>query len=203
MNTRSFSLVISLASVLVLPGCFSRPALVRQTFALEASAPLNTTNANGKGILSVGEVQVSPLFEGRPFVYRVAQDRYDADTYAGFMVPPSRAVAIPIRAFFRTSCMFQDVIEPGSRVEADTMLEVHATELYGDFRTLDQPAAVLSLRFVWFGANTGQGRKLLLQKQYDRRMQLKEQSAAALVAGWNQALAEIMKEAAADAAAAR
>jgi ABC-type uncharacterized transport system auxiliary subunit len=114
------------------------------------------------------------------------------------MVPPSRALAIPIRSCLRASGAFQDVLEPGSQLGADVYLEVHAQELYGDFRKSVSPAAVLSLRLLLFESRTGQEQQLVLQKDYARRVSLKEPSAAALAAGWNQALGEIMTEASSD-----
>ena len=184
-------------------GCLSRPALVHQTFGLHATTTAQNTNGTGQGVLSVRSVQISPMFEGRAFVYRVGPDLYEVDPYAGFIVPPGRALAIPMRTCLRSSGVFADVIDPGSGLEANSFLEVHAQELYGDFRKAGSPAAVLSLRFLLFDSGTGQEQKLVMRKDYTRRVQLKEQTAAALAAGWNQALTEIMTEATSDISSAR
>ena len=192
----------SLASACLLTGCLSRPALEHQSFALESPTPAKPANAKTQGVLAVRPVEVSPLFEGRALVYRVGPDLYQADPYAGFMVTPSRALGIPIRAGLSACGLFQSVLEPGSQLPADTVLEAHATELYGDFRKAGAPAAVLSLKLLWFD-QTAQGPKLLLQKDYTQTVPLKEQSATALVAGWNQALTQIMSQAVGDLAASR
>ncbi|PWU13612.1 MAG: hypothetical protein C5B50_18975 [Verrucomicrobia bacterium] len=192
------------ASLLVLAfvstGCLSRPALVHRTYALHAAETAQGTNSNPRGVLAVGSVRVSPLFEGRAFMYRVGPDLYEADPYAEFVVPPGPALAIPVRAYLRGSGNFEAVVEPGSRLRADNVLEVHASELYGDFRKPAPPAAVLSLRFAMFRSEKD---SLVFQKDYSRRVPLKESTAEAVVAGWNQALAEIMTQAASDLAAAR
>ena len=192
-----------MATALLLTSCLSRPALMHQTFALETPTSGKVENSKAQGVLAVRAVVVSPFFETRAFMYRVGPDRYQADPYAGFIVPPSRALGIPIRACLRNSGAFEYVVEPGSQLEADTILEVHATELYGDFRKPDQLAAVLSLRFLLISARPGEAQALLSQKDYSRRVPLKEQTAAALVAGWNQALAETMQDALADLTAAQ
>ena len=41
---------------------------------------------------------MSPLFQSRSFIYRTAENTYEKDPYAGFMVSPERALAEPIRA---------------------------------------------------------------------------------------------------------
>ncbi|EEF57775.1 conserved hypothetical protein, partial [Pedosphaera parvula Ellin514] len=70
--------------------------------------------------------------------------------------------------------------------------------LYGDFRDRVHPLAVLEMRFLVFkkaGRNRGD---VVFQKTYFRRIPLKARTAAATVAGWNEALQEIMKEFTAD-----
>jgi hypothetical protein len=94
-------------------------------------------------------------------------------------------------------------VEPASRLGADTTIEVHVTELYGDFRKPDQLAAVLSMRMLFFEAGNGKARQPFLAKEYTCRVPLPQKTAAALVAGWNQALGKTLAEAAADFAAAR
>ena len=188
---------IAVAAGCLVSGCLSRRALVNQTFALETPS-IKSSSTEPKGALAVRSVQVCPLFESREFVYRVGPDRYQTDSYAGFIVSPSRALAIPIRACLRGCGAFQDVVEPGSQRQADTMLEIYASELYGDFRKPDQLAAMLSLRVLAFRNVQGAEQALLSEKEYVHRVPIREQSAAALVAGWNEALADSMKEAIAD-----
>jgi ABC-type uncharacterized transport system auxiliary subunit len=195
---RAASFLAPLAATLLLTGCLSRPALPHQTFALETPSLPKAANARGQGVLMVRDVEVSPLFENRSLIYRIGPDLYQADPYAEFLVLPSRALAHPIRACLRSCGAFQEVVEPGSLLEANTILEVHATELYGDFRKPDQLAAALSLRILVFSSGSGQSQKFLSQKEYARRVPLKQQTAAALVAGWDEALAQIMAEVAAD-----
>ncbi len=186
-----------------LSGCLSRPALVRQTFALDPEPPSKSLGSKSQGVLAIRTVDVSPLFEGRSFVYRVGPDRYETDPYAEFMVPPNRALEIALRSCLRTSGLFQDVTESRSQLPADTSLEVHAQDLYGDFRNSATPAAVLSMRLLFFDGSTGKPGKLLLQRDYSERVPLPEPTAAALAAGWNYALTQLITQADSDLASAR
>jgi cholesterol transport system auxiliary component len=185
----------------VLTGCLSRPALVRQTFALQVAAPANSAAPTGQTVLEVRALEVSPRFESRDFIYRMGANLYQADPYAGFLISPARELAIALRSGFRSSGAFKDVVEPASRLGADTALEVHVTELYGDFRKPDQLAAVLSMRMLFFEAGNGKARQPFLAKEYTCRVPLPQKTAAALVAGWNQALGKTVADVVADLAA--
>jgi len=190
------------ALVLVATGCLSRPALVRQAFALENPSLTGVPAKKGEGVLAIRSCDVSPLFEGRAFVYRIGAEAYEVDPYAGFLIPPARALAIPLRASLRGSGIFRDVAEPGSLLQPDRLLEVHVAELYGDFRPLAAPAAVLSMRFLFFRVEKGLPPVVWFERNYSRRMALPENSAGSLIGGWNKALAEIMNEVVADLTAA-
>jgi len=191
------------AMPLLLSGCLSRPALVRQTFALSSPAPSDTKATTGVGVLALRSCTVSPLFAGRALVYRLGPETYEQDPYAGFLVNPNDTVALEVRSQLRNSGVFRVVTEPGSLLEADRWVEVYISELYGDFQNPKQPAAVLSLRFVFFRAKAGAPNEVVLDQSYTRHLPLARNSAADVVAGWNQALTEIMTQVAADLAAAK
>ena len=178
-------------------GCSSGPHWKRQGFAFSMPADPPATNAS-ETITSLSRVSISPIFQSRSFTYRMAENSYEQDPYAGFLVPPERALAEPIRAWMRTSGAYGRVVEPGSGITPNIIVEVSVTELYGDFREAKQPKAVLALRVVF--ANVGGG--VILQKEYSRHLTIQKNTAAAVVAGWNQALGEIMGELASDLASA-
>ena len=196
-------LLLPFALGCVLTGCLARPALVRQTFALQAASPATSVVPTGHAVLELRALEVSPLFEGRDFVYRMGPDLYQADPYAGFLVSPGQELAIALRSGFHSSGAFKDVVEPASQLAADTALEVHVTELYGDFQKPDQLAAVLSMRIIFFEPGTGKAHEPFLEKEYTYRVPLPQKTATALVAGWNQALGKTLAEVAADFTAAR
>jgi ABC-type uncharacterized transport system auxiliary subunit len=183
---------------IVLTGCLSRPALVRQTFALQAAPTTNSAMPKGQAVLAVRVVEFSPLFEGRDFVYRTGADQYEVDPYAGFLVSPRRELAIALRSGLRDTGAFKEVVEPESQLNADIVLEVHVAELYGDFRKPGPLRAVLSMRVLCFEAGSAKARQPFLEKEYTRRVPLPQKTATALVAGWDQALANILTEVASD-----
>lgn len=195
---RSFwsgTLWISILVAFACNGCLSKPALKHDAYAFQNPPPSKTVTAADGGVIACS-VAVSPLFNRHQFVYRIGPEAYETDPYAGFLVAPGQAVAIATRAHLLSSGRFQNVVEPGSRVKADKSIEVHVSELYGDFSESSQPAAVLSMRIILFDGEDTKRRPPLLQQNYSRRVPLRGKTAAAVMAGWNTALAEIMAEAA-------
>ena len=199
MKKLSFAnLVLCIVLGLFLTGCLSKPALVTKRFALQTPTIPSSAPEKGAGTLVVPPVEVSPLFANQAFVYRIGPSEYETDPYAGFLVPPDQSLTIPVRACLANSSLFANVIGPDSLLKPDKVLQIQVTELYGDFREAKQPKAVLALRVVF--ANVGGG--VILQKEYSRHLTIQKNTAAAVVAGWNQALGEIMDELASDLASA-
>src|SRR5437899_1207828 len=132
------SLAPLLLAVGILVGCASDPRWKRQVFAFSLPADPPTPNAQSN-IVALSGVSISPLFQNLSFTYRKAQNTYEQDPYAGFLVPPERALAEPIRAWMRASGVFGRVVEPGSGLTPTLVAEVSVNELYGDFSQASRP----------------------------------------------------------------
>ena len=182
--------------VVTLTGCLSRPPLARETFALTLPAAPESTSASGTAVLLLRSVVVAPMFDGKALVYRRGEHTWEQDPYAEFLVPPAAMLAGPLRTALRRSGVFRDVIEPGSALTPDRVAEIQVTEFYGDFRNQAEPMAVLALRCTIF--EIGPKQRVRLQKEYARRLALPERTAAGVVAGWNEALGQILGELAGD-----
>jgi ABC-type uncharacterized transport system auxiliary subunit len=188
-------LLCVLLAGLICNGCLTRPAIRQETFAFQCPPP--KTGPLPGTVLSIGSVEVSALFNRQLFTYRTGPEAYETDSYAAFLASPGQTVASAIRAYLLGSGQFQDVTGPGSRVKPDKTLQVHVSEIYGDFSHAGKPAAVLSIRVTSFDEKSNQP---VLLKDYSRHIPLKENTAAAVMAGWNTALEEIMTEVIADVA---
>jgi hypothetical protein len=172
--------------------------LHKQTFTFAAPA-IDSTNASASGrVLGIRRLQIAPPFDGRSLVYRTGEFSYVRDPYAEFLDLPAEEMTAPVRAWLRGGGGFSVVVERGSALTPDTLVEINVTRLLGDFRRPEHPAAVMAMQFVFFDAPNGVPGKLLLQKEYSRSLALRAPTAAALMAGWNQALADILAEVASD-----
>lgn len=188
------------ASILVwgMTGCLSKPALTKQTFIFDAATGPSVDNAGGDQVLGIRKLQIAAPFEGRSLVYRTGESAYVRDPYAEFLDWPADEMIVSVRKRLRSSGVFGSVVETGSALKPNTLVEISVSQLYGDFRQKDHPQAILTMRFVFLSAPNGIADKVLFQKEYTRRLSLKTPAADALMDGWNQALAEILREVASD-----
>jgi ABC-type uncharacterized transport system auxiliary subunit len=183
------------ASVCLLTGCLARPHLDKDSFIFAPPPPSAAKTALGSRVLGIRTLEVAEPFDGRAFVYRTGESSYDRDPYAEFMVSPTEGLISPIGGWWRQAGGFGAVVEAGSALKPDTLVEIHVGQLYGDFRSSEHPTAVLAMRFVFFDSPKGIAGKVILQQEYSRAIPLKARTAAALIEGWNQALAQILDSA--------
>jgi len=175
-----------------LTGCLSRPAISKQTFAFDTPAVTATNVVAGGRVLGIRNLQIAAPFDGRPLVYRTGEFSYVRDPYAEFLESPAEELMAPVRGYLRGGGDFNAVVEPGSALKPDTLVEINVSRLFGDFRQPGHPSAILTVRFVFFEAGNGVPGKVILEQEYSRSIPLSAPTSAALMAGWNQALVEIL-----------
>jgi hypothetical protein len=71
-------------------------------------------------------------------------------------------------------------------------MEVHVFTFCGDFTDKNHPAAVITMRVRVFNTGEDKSGHPVLAKDYSSRIPLKEKTAAAVMAGWDTGLNEIM-----------
>jgi len=186
---------ILFAAVCLLTGCLARPHLDKQTFIFALPSPSATSAVPGDRVLGIRTLQVAEPFASRAFVYRTGEYSYDRDPYAEFMVSPAEGLVPPIRGWLRGAGGWHAVAEAGSALKPNTLVEIQVGQLYGDFRPSETASAVLAMRFVFFDAPNGIPGEVILQREYSRVVPLKARTPAALIEGWNRALAQILDSA--------
>ena len=88
---------------------------------------------------------------------------------------------------------FKTVAQPGGVAPAPYALEAVVTELYGDFRPGQPPAAVMTVQFALIDLS-GPTSTVVLERIIGRRVELPQATPDALVRGYGQALGEILTE---------
>ena len=197
LATNAF-IIFLLVCICPLTGCLSRPALDKQTFAFSVPAIAATNAVAGDHVLGIRSLQIAAPFEGRSLVYRTGEFSYVRDPYAEFLVSPTEELMTPVRGWLRGNGEFSAVVEAGSAFKPDTLVEISVSQLFGDFRQPGHPAAILTMRFVFLDALNGVPGKVILEQECSRSIPLNAPTAAALMEGWNQALAEILAEISSD-----
>jgi hypothetical protein len=172
--------------------------LNEKTFAFSTPS-LPATNAFSNGsVLQIRTLQITPPFDGRSLIYRTGEFAYQRDPYAGFLGLPAEGLVGPISEMLRRDGGFSKVVPPGSAVQPDTMVEITISQLYGDVRQSQTPCAVMAMQATFLGATNGLPGKVILQRNYFRRIPISSTTPAALMEGWNQALISILAEATSD-----
>ncbi len=187
--------IVGLGLGCLLCGCISRPPLNVRTFAF-AGPPASKPDAGfpSHRVVAIRSLRVAAPFDGRSFVYRTGEYSFESDPYAEFFASASDSLLLPIRGSLRQSGAFEAVVEPGSALKPNTVAEISVLELYGDFRRPQEAGAVLKLRILVFDAPNGVAGKLIDEREYSRRIALKARTSEALMAGWNEALGQILTE---------
>ena len=176
-------------------GCVSleRTYPEKRYFVVELGENEQRSNPAGNQTLLVSGMRISPRYADKSFVYRTSESGYGSDFYNQFLTSPDTMLSEELRKGLAASLAFKYVIGPSSQLQPNYVLEGSVNALYGDFRNLEKPAAVLEIEFFLHNedsANPG----IVLQKRYTKTAPISGRSPDALVKGWSQALGAILTE---------
>jgi len=149
------------------------------------------TNAVAAPVLGIKSITIAPPFAGRSLVYRTGEFTYERDPYAEFLDFPEKELLAPIQARLGSQGDFRSVVLAGSALEPDLLVEINVSQLLGDLREASNARAILRAQFMFYQATNGIASGMIFQKEYSQDLPLKKPTAAALMAGWNQALNEM------------
>ncbi|HWH77809.1 MAG TPA: hypothetical protein VNT76_10580 [Candidatus Binatus sp.] len=155
------------------------------------------TNSTGERVLSVANLRISPRFADKNFVYRTSESGYESDYYDQFLTSPDLNIGEEVRKGLAASQLFKYVIAPSNQLVPNYVLEGSINALYGDFRNLNAPMAVLEFE-VFVHSEDSAKPGVILQKRYTKSIAIGARSPEALVKGWDDALNEILKALIAD-----
>ena len=176
-------------------GCVSleRSYPEKRYFVVELGENAQQPNPAGEKTLLVSGLRISPRYADKSFVYRTSESGYESDFYNQFLTSPETMLSEEVRKGLAASPAFKYVVGPSSQLQPNYVLEGSVNALYGDFRNLDKPAAVLEIEFFLHNedsANPG----VVMQKRYVKTVSLSGRSPDALVKGWSQALGAVLTE---------
>ncbi len=191
---RPFSFLLSFGLLGAgLVGCsLSKAYPAKDYFVIEAAHP-NPSAGAGNAILRVQTLDISETFSSKGLVSRVSDVSYESDYYAEFFTPPATMITESLASWLQDSGDYREVIGAASRLAPDWVLEGTVDALYGDLRAPDAPKAVLSFQ-VRLVDDRGPRSQVVFSKKYAATQSVASASPAALVRGWNQALATVLTE---------
>jgi len=187
------SVVCLVALCAIASGCISveKSYPDKRYFVLEASRNESTANAKADGVLLVSSLRVSPRYEGRSFVYRRSEAGFESDFYNQFLVSPGALLTEEVRHAVSQAQVAQYVVGTSSQLEPTHVLEGTIDALYGDFRDVNAPKAVLEMEF-FLSKESPTKAEIITRKRYLKSVAVNGRSPDALVKGWNDALNEIL-----------
>jgi uncharacterized lipoprotein YmbA len=186
----------SAAALLLFAGCLARPALVPKTYSIDAPAQAKPASDPSAPVLEMRPVEVAAELEDPGLLYRLEGHRLERDPYAVLAATPAEVLTQAVEGHLRGAGVARSVVEAGSALPADWLVDVHALDLAGDFTRPDAPAGVVVLQFrVRPAAGVGAP---IVDRIYESRRPLPRRTATAVVAAWNEGLAEIVRSFAGD-----
>lgn len=174
-------------------GCVTleRDYPAKRYFVIDISDSAQPAEAVGNQTLLVTGLRISPRYADKSFVYRTSDAGYESDFYNQFLTSPDIMISEEVRKGLAASPAFKYVVGPASQLQPNFVLEGSVNALYGDFRNLNGPSAVLEIEFFLHNEDsTNPG--IVLQKRYAKTVALAGRSPEALVKGWSQALEAIL-----------
>lgn len=189
-------LLVAIAASGVMAGCFTKkyPVKRRYVFEIYRTGEPSTPAA---GVLRVGRIRVSPLFERKSFVYRTSDGTFEDDFYNEFFAAPAQVLRRVTLVWIKQSAIFSAVQDARDGGGADWLLEGRAEKLYADLRDRGKPRAVLEIEFILRDLRSPR-RPVAFQKKYSTETAASRASAAAIMEAWNISLAQILRELEAD-----
>ena len=176
-------------------GCVSleRSYPEKRYFVVDLGESAQRSNPAGNQTLLVSGLRISPRYADKSFVYRTSESGYEADFYNQFLTSPDTMLSEEVRKGLAASPAFKYVVGPSSQLQPNYVLEGSVNALYGDFRNLNAPFAVLEIEFFLHNEDTANP-GIVLQKRYTKTVPISGRSPEALVKGWSQALGAVLSE---------
>jgi cholesterol transport system auxiliary component len=180
-----------LAASFLLFGCVSieRSYPDKRYFVLDISLKGSPQDPADSGILQMASARVSPRYADRNFVYRRSDTRFESDFYNQFLISPAALVTEELRRELSQAGLFKFVVGSANPLAPTHTMETMVNTLYGDFRDLKAPKAVIEMEFFLTQEASPSG--IVFHKLYQRIVPVQERNPEALVRGWNQGLESI------------
>ena len=191
---------ILLVTVLVAGGCFSKKAIDKQRYLLDAPSMSmsgrQTTPAVAASV-KLERVHISPLYDSKGFVYRTGPRRYETEFYHEFYVSPAAVFEEALFEWLRAAGIFK-VVRPAQDPESATWrLAVRIDELYADVTDRGAPKAVLAMS-VELRKRGPEGPGTAMSRQYVAVVPIAGPGADDLLDGWSAGLGQVLTDLDAD-----
>ena len=190
-----------LAGTAALSGCSllpQTPYVQRRDWPLDVRRPsVSPRNPRGR-VLLVRGVRAGPGLEARGLQTLQRDGSVHVDFYEQWAVPPAQAIEDDLRQWLADTGLFSAVVAPGSRLNADFVLEGELDVFVAD---LNPEVGRVALALVLLDQRQGAA-KVLLQRTETAEVKLTSSDAPAIAEAMKAAIAELLRRTEDDVAAA-
>lgn len=190
--------LILIASVLIFAaGCanLDKPYPERTYYQFEINYQGQKNTPVPGTILDIRRIEVSPGSEGLEFIYRTGEFKFHSDFYNQFFRPPGSLITDATTSWFSGSGLFEDVLGQLSQAYANYVIEGNVVKLYGDYRSGVSPKAVMEIQFFLLKNTDDDNSPIIVASgTYNVERPISGRDPKALMAGWNQALIQILQD---------
>ena len=189
--------ILPIVGVLLISGVLGcarlqKPYPEKNLFLVECRCESMVQSDSDAPILEIQRFEVAKPFSGKEMVYRIGPLQYDSDFYNIYFVPPAGMIEGEVRRCLAGCGAFSQVVEHGSRLKADYLLEAEVTALYGDLSDPLAPKAVVEIAFLLLKPVSG-GSEIVLARTWRSETVLEGRGGEALAEGLSVSLGEVMK----------
>jgi cholesterol transport system auxiliary component len=193
-------LLLGMAGALSACSLLPQPAYVqRRDWPLDVTRSGAAAAPNRRGrVLLVRNIRAGPGLEARGLQWLQSDGSVHVDFYEQWAVPPAQAVEDALRQWLADAGLFRAVVAPGSRLNADYVLE---GELLSFIADLKSGVARVGLSLVLLDQRQG-STKVLLQRTESAEVRLAGSEPPQIVDAMKAALADVLGRTTSDVAAA-
>lgn len=189
MKFATLALMITVLSACSLP---TRPALETRSWMVAPERNGAPYKPRSDLWLKMGSVTTTSPFDGKSFVYRLSDQRYEKDFYNVYSVLPNEMIGSATRQWLNNAQIFSMTVGQGNSFFPYYILQTSVEEFYGDYRV--RPEAVVTVEFFLTATDPKKRNPVIGKNRYTKRIALKDNTPQALALGQQEALAQILKE---------
>jgi len=176
---------------MLITGCGAK-SYEKQQFLLDARRTPSATASSQKNVVEVRRFTIDPAFSAKGLTYRKGEFEYESDFYNEFLITPDAMITEKVRNWLSQSGLARRVLDPGSYVDPNYVLEGNVIALYGDFRTQSSPKAVMELRIFLLEMQTGAEPAIVFGKTYESSVGVESAGPEGLLEAFDRCLVEIL-----------
>jgi uncharacterized lipoprotein YmbA len=194
MSRSSFSLGVALIAVAAAtaPGCLKRQPPAKRAYLLEVERGSDPATDAPDTILYVRRVHVSPVFEGKSFIYRRSDGTWEADFYNEFFALPSYQFTEALRRWLSADAGGESLVVGAAGLAwATHALASRVSAFYGDYTTAP-PRAVIEMEFDLLAVEDGGEITPILHRKYRQDPPARDGTPDALVDAWSDGIRRIL-----------